>query len=240
LARSSRPAKSAGGASQSSPTGPASRTGSSPPSKRVSTPPPSEREPESESGGGIYIIGIAILALLGGGLAWWKLSSSDPQPQASSTPTQPSQAPPPIRNDAPPPPPPPPPEESAAPSASASASASAAPGKGPGGPVGARGPCAKCGEGKASNALTSAIRSAAQSAQGCYNRALRQGEATGSMSVSVSVGSTGSVCSASIGSDTVNNPGISSCVLGRFQGKSFPPPEQGCVVVNVPISFATK
>jgi TonB family protein len=103
--------------------------------------------------------------------------------------------------------------------------------------AGGGGSCAKCGEGKISPALSSAIRNAAGSAQGCYRRALRQSAASGSMTVSVQVGSSGNVCGASIVNDTVGSPEISSCVLGRFRGSSFPPPEQGCVVVNVPINF---
>jgi hypothetical protein len=29
-------------------------------------------------------------------------------------------------------------------------------------------------------------------------------------------------------------------VLNRFRGRSFPAPTSGCVVVNIPISFAIK
>jgi hypothetical protein len=60
------------------------------------------------------------------------------------------------------------------------------------------------------------------------------------MTVSVQVGSNGSVCSASIVSDSVNSNEISSCVLGRFRGRSFPSPQSGCVVVNIPINFTIK
>jgi hypothetical protein len=57
------------------------------------------------------------------------------------------------------------------------------------------------------------------------------------MSVSVQVGSNGAVCGASITKDTVGSGEISSCVLGKFRGRSFPAPQSGCVVVNIPIKF---
>jgi hypothetical protein len=60
------------------------------------------------------------------------------------------------------------------------------------------------------------------------------------MTVSVQVGSSGAVCGASIANDSVNSGEISSCVLGRFRGRTFPPPESGCVVVNIPIAFTIK
>jgi hypothetical protein len=84
------------------------------------------------------------------------------------------------------------------------------------------------------------VNGAARSAQGCYNRALRTSEASGRMVVRVQVGSTGAICGASIVEDSVHSSDIASCVLGRFRGKSFPPPKSGCVVVNVPINFTIK
>jgi hypothetical protein len=40
--------------------------------------------------------------------------------------------------------------------------------------------------------------------------------------------------------DTVGSPEISRCVLSRFQGKSFPRPDKGCVTLNVPLNFTVK
>jgi outer membrane biosynthesis protein TonB len=202
--------------------------------------PPSKPAGTPEGGAGPYVIGIVVLLAAGGGLYWWKSQA----PEAKTEPTAAASTP--VKSAEPPkpqfaPPPPPPPEEEdagadagddAGPAASSSAKVAAL--------GGGKGPCQKCGEGKPSSALTSAIRSTAQGAQGCYNRALRQGEASGQMTVSVSVGSTGSVCGASIASDSVGSAEISSCVLGRFRGKTFPPPDEGCVVVNVPINFVAK
>src|SRR5690606_13304707 len=105
------------------------------------------------------------------------------------------------------------------------------------GPTGA---CANCGKGTPSSALVSAVRGTAGTAQGCHNRALRSGGVQGKMNVAVSVGSNGSVCGASITSDSVGNPALSSCVLSKFRGRAYPQPESGCVVINVPLNFTVK
>jgi outer membrane biosynthesis protein TonB len=102
------------------------------------------------------------------------------------------------------------------------------------------GVCSECGKGIPTSALTSAVSSTAGLARGCYQRALRTSGAEGAITVSVSVGANGSLCGARISSDSLHNPAISSCVLAKFQSRSYPKPEQGCVVVNVPISFKMK
>jgi outer membrane biosynthesis protein TonB len=196
----------------------------------VSQPPPSSAIPKG-GGSGPYIAGVVLLGALIIGLVWWKTKGTDGPPPA---PTVTVQAPP--TNtvqtlDAPPPPPKIDDVDGGA-TPSAKVAGTGLPGKGPCGP--------KCGDGKSSSALESALRSTAGSAQGCYNRALRTSEVSGSMTVSVQVGSNGSVCSASIVSDSVNSNEISSCVLGRFRGRSFPSPQSGCVVVNIPINFTIK
>ena len=68
-------------------------------------------------------------------------------------------------------------------------------------------------------------------------RLRRTSAASGKIVVSVQVGANGSVCSASISNDTVGSGEISSCVLNRFRNVSLPPPEKGCVTLNVPINF---
>lgn len=106
--------------------------------------------------------------------------------------------------------------------------------------TGGTGVCAQCGKGQVSGALQTAVAQTGGLARGCYNRALRQGGAEGSIMVSVSVGSDGSLCGARVSNDTLGNPGLTQCVLGKFQGRSYPKPEKGCVVLNVPISFSMK
>lgn len=197
----------------------------------ASTPPPSSQIPGKSGGSGPYIAGVLVLAVLLGGLILWRIRSSDPPP-----------APPPIvsvqKTSEPPvpqfsPPPPPKIEE-------VDAGAEDAGPKTAGKPGGGAGPCSgKC-NGAASAALQSALRGTAQSAQGCYNRALRTSAVSGSLTVSVQVGANGAVCGASISNDSVGSREISQCVLGRFQGKTFPPPDGGCMTVNIPVSFTIK
>lgn len=183
----------------------------------------------------MYLAGVLVFGALIAGLVYWKLLRPAPAPPAAPAATAPA-----VTAPAEPPPlhalPPPPPIEE---EPDAGADAGKAPTSG-GATAAGKGPCSKCGEGEPSAAMASAINAAAGSARGCYNRALRTSEASGKMTVSVQVGSTGAVCNAAITSDTVGSGEIASCVLGRFRGKTFPPPKSGCVVVNVPINFTIK
>ena len=132
------------------------------------------------------------------------------------------------------PPPPPEPEEEPEKKPTAVAKGGAAK------PAGGSGPCSACGKGVASAALSSAVSRSASLARGCYQRALRGGDAQGALTVSVRIGSHGGVCGASIVGDTLRNPGISQCVLSKFRGQTFPKPEKGCVIVNIPFAFKMK
>lgn len=185
-----------------------------------------DRVPE-KSGAGMYLLFALLLLAAAGGLYFATRKDPPPPPPVSE-----AVKPPPPVMDTPAPPPPPSAEEVVEVDAGTDAGPKKVASGGSGG-----GSCSKCGEGKPSGALNSAIRNAAGAAQGCYRRALRQNAASGSMTVSVQVGSTGNVCGASIVNDSVGSSEISNCVLGRFKGQNFPPPESGCVVVNVPISF---
>lgn len=201
-----------------------------------SPPPPSEGIPGTSGSGAPYVLGILVLGILAGGLFCWKSR------QTPTTVTTQSAAPPPVAEPPPPPQarfaPPPPPKleeepDAGAPPAPKGTGQSAAPG--------GSGLCSKCTEGQTSPALNSAVRARVQSTQSCYNRALQHNsEVAGSMTVSVQVGSTGAVCGASIVNDSVHSNEVSSCVLGRVRGQSFPPPTSGCVTLNIPIAFATK
>ena len=140
----------------------------------------------------------------------------------------------------PPPPPPPPPPVTAEPEASASAAPSADAKSAAKPALGGPSPCSRCDLGKSSGALNSALNAAAGQARSCYNKALQKDSgAGGKMTVSVRIGPSGQVCGASIANDTTGGS-IAGCVLGRFQGKSFQAPEQGCVTVNIPLSFQAK
>jgi hypothetical protein len=202
----------------------------------ASLPPPSQQIPGKSSGSGPYLVGILVLGVLMAGLLYWKLRPEPPSPPPPAPVVTLSESKPkePAPIFAPPPPPPEEVEDAGAPVQKATPS-------GPAPSTTAKGPCsAKCGEGKSSPALLSAINAAAGSARGCYNRALRTSEVSGKMTVRVQVGSTGSVCSAEITNDTVGSGEIASCVLGRFRGRTLPAPQSGCIVVDVPINFTIK
>ena len=203
---------------------------------RPSDPPPSSQLPgRSSSGGGLYLLGALLLIGAAAMLYVWK-KPAQVTPQATTVTATASAKPPadePVALYAPPPPP-------KLDELDAGVDAGKPAAKGTGGPATAGpGPCGSC-TGTATGALQSALRGRAQSAQGCYNRALRTSEVSGSMTVSVQVGPSGQVCAASLAADSVHSNEISTCVLGRFRGQSFPPPTGGCVTVNIPISFAIK
>ncbi|WP_437674742.1 AgmX/PglI C-terminal domain-containing protein [Sorangium sp. So ce131] len=198
-------------------------------------PPPSQQIPGKSSNTGLYIAGMVVLAALIAGLLYWRLRPEPAPTAAAPTAATPAEAkpadPPPFA----PPPPPPPVDEVEDAGVDAGKVATGQPS------TTGKGPCTgKCGDGVGSPALDSAVLGLARSAQGCYNRALRTSEVSGKLTVSVQVGSSGAVCNASIVNDSVGSNEIASCVLGRFRGKSLPPPQSGCVVVNVPINFTIK
>ncbi len=203
-----------------------------------SQPPPSEKIPGDSSGGGLYIAGAVLLIAAAVALFWWKQSSSRPAtPQAASaTATVAPKPEAPVTLFAPPPPP----KDDT--DADAGVDAGQAPVKtsGGGAPSGpGPGPCGSNCTGQATSALSSALRGRAR-VQGCYNRALRTSEISGSMTVSVQIGPSGQVCAASLANDSVHSNEIATCVLNRFRGQTFPPPSGGCVTVNIPIAFAIK
>lgn len=201
-----------------------------------SQPPPSHHIPGHSGGGGTYLVGAVVLIGAAIALFAWKKCGAPPVTAQATSVAQSASAPP--KRDEPAPlyaPPPPPKLEEE----DAGVDAGKAPPKSTGGPAGP-GPCGSKCEGQATSALQSALRARAQSAQGCYQRALRTSEVSGSLTVSVQVGPSGQVCSASLTNDSVHSSEVASCVLGRFRGQSFPPPTGGCIVANIPISFTIK
>jgi hypothetical protein len=197
-----------------------------------SEPPPSSRIPGASGGNGPYVIGIvAFGALTVALLLYWKQCGSAPPPETpplvAATGPQTQVEPPAVS-----PPPPPEPETTAAPSADATS-------KGTSGPA-QPGMCEACGKGVSNSAVEAKVKGQAGLAKGCYDRALRTEDVSGKLMVSVSVGADGRVCSSSIVSDTVGSGTISNCVLSKFRGMTFPRPDQGCVVINIPIEFKTK
>lgn len=181
------------------------------------------------SSGAPYIAAIVVLVLLIVGLVWFKFSrKKEPEQQAPviQSVTQTQTAPPPPVFDIPAPPP-------------IEAGPDAEPDKkkpsGGGGMSLCSSPCT----GNAPPALRSALSGTAGAARGCYERALRTNSMLqGRMMVAVRVASNGNVCSASIVQDSVGSSQVSSCVVGLFRGKRFPPVTGGrCADVQVPLSF---
>jgi hypothetical protein len=180
-----------------------------------------------KSGNAGFIVAALIMLLLIGGLIFWKMRGSEEKPVATPPPTSTPE----IKLEAPPPPPPPPPEveEDA--------------GKKPNGKKfvgtptgGCAGPCT------GDSALTrSGLSGKAGQARGCYERALRNNNTlSGRLTMSVRVGPQGQVCSASVASNTLGDPGVASCVAQMFRSSSFPPPQGGCMDAQVPMNFVPK
>ncbi len=174
------------------------------------------------------------MLLLIGGLVLWKLKSSgetevvETRPPPKPQTTEPS----PLEEPAPPPPT----EEELAPAASASAE----PKKADAGSSGPAGCMATC-NGTLDMQGISALRAKGGQARGCYNRALRNNPTLeGKLTVNVKIGTTGSVCGASISGDTLNDPAVSSCVTQMFRAGKFPAPSGGCVNTEVPLNFVNK
>lgn len=204
-------------------------------------PPPSQQIPENSSGGAPYLIGALLLVGATVALISWKQCGAKPTATQQATAvtasaSAPSKPEAPVTLYAPPPPP-----KDDDDADGGSDAGKVAPGKGTAGPAAVGpAPCSGACNGTATGALSSALRGRAQSAQGCYNRALRTSEVSGSLTVSVQVGPGGQVCNASLANDSVHSNEIASCVLSRFRGQTFPPPSGGCVNVNIPIAFTIK
>jgi hypothetical protein len=72
----------------------------------------------------------------------------------------------------------------------------------------------------------------------CYEAGLKRDPLTkGTVSVEFVIDTTGAVESASLGSGSLGEGGVKSCVLGVFRTLSFPEPEGGKVKVTYPIDF---
>jgi len=196
----------------------------------------SVRPPPKSEGHAGYIGAAVVMLLVGGGLIYWKVNSKPPPPPQVVPPTASAAETEEPYLDAPPPPPPPP-EEDAGPD---DAGADGDPGQ-----RRALGrlpdPCKQPCAGKETGPLLSAVRAKAAQARTCYERALRQNATLeGRMTVSAMVGSNGTVCSASVGGDSLGDPAVASCVLQQFRAGAYPPPQGGCVTVRVPLNFVPK
>jgi len=190
----------------------------------------------------MYLVGAGVFAIAIGGLLYSRCGTEKPEkepvPVAAATSAAPEPKPA-LPEYAPPPPPEEEPEGEGGEDGGGDEAAKPGPKK-----VASGGPAAKvcsaCGKGVPSGALKSAVSQTMGLARGCYNRALRGNAGEGRILVSVSVGADGTLCGASLASNTTGNAALGACVLGKFSGRSYPPPESGCVVLNAPINFSMK
>ncbi len=197
-------------------------------------PPSSLRAPPPSSGSGKYLI---IMLLLGGGLVglyFVKGSTADPQPPlppSASAAVVAAHAPHPDPVDIPPPPP-------AIPDATPDTGATktvVSSGGGGGGDGCAQTSC----NGRAGTELQNALAFRAKTAHKCYDEALAQDSTLkGQVVIGVKISGNGTVCSSSVVSSEVPNPGVAGCIANRFrQGARLPSPVGGCVEVNVPMKL---
>jgi len=199
----------------------------------------SDSEPKKSRGsdGNAGFIGVAAaMLLMGGGLVYWKLNSDQQAAPAENATDAPKSATAPKATFEMAPPPPPPAEEEDAGAADAMVAATGQKSKKVG-----KGPCQPPCKGKVTGPLQAALRGRAGQSRRCYERALRLNPSLqGRLTVNTTVGSNGLVCSASIGSNSLGDQSVASCVVGSFQGAQLPPPQGGCVNAAVPVNFVPK
>lgn len=190
--------------------------------------------PPPKQGGSGAFIGAAIVMLLAmGGLLYWKFGTEEEKPAPEPPPSATAEKQP-VFDEPPPPPPPPEPEDAGKEEEEPEKKATKRVARGSSG-------CSGTCSGGAPASLRQALGAKAGQARGCYERALRNNAMLqGRLVVAVRVSPYGSVCSASIASDSLGDPSVASCVAQKFRGATLPKPEGGCVDVQVPISFKPK
>lgn len=194
-------------------------------------------EGQGGGGGNGVLIAIGVIVLLGaaGGILWW-VSKKDTSQQAPTTATTVASA----SASAPKPettlelPPLPTDEPDAAADAPADA-ADAAPHVATGG--GGGGGCTGTCSGSVPTDLANFIRGRGAAAKTCYRSALEASESlSGDITVSLRIAHDGSLCSATVVSDTVGNASLASCVKGKMATR-YPAPTGGCVDQRITINF---
>lgn len=189
--------------------------------------------PSKKGSGGLIALGLLMLAGAGGLIYWGTQRGSQTEVEEVRK-VAPAPAPT-VEQLAEAPPPPPPDEELEEKEEQPKTEATSA--KKATGPSGCAGTC----KGTATEALKSALRARAGQARTCYNRALRVNSMLeGKLSVAVRVSSSGNACSASVTSDSLGDPSVSSCVVEKFRSGKYPTPQGGCVDTAIPLNFVKK
>jgi hypothetical protein len=199
--------------------------------------------PKSRSGVPVVV---GILAIAAGAAAFLLTRGKGqeaPAPAASAKPAATTPAM--VVKDAPPPPPPPPAEEEPASAQKAAPPATGAKksGEAPKAAAEDQGPCGSgCKSGQDTPELQSALRARAGQARSCYERALSNNSGlTGKLVVAARISPQGTACRASVTEDSLGDPGVTRCVLQRFQSGTYPKPAgNGCLDVAVPINFVPR
>jgi hypothetical protein len=98
-------------------------------------------------------------------------------------------------------------------------------------------PCSSACVGNGTPELAAAVHDRAVQAKPCYNRALsRDRTLRGTMRVLVRLRDDGSVCESRVLASDMPAE-TSECVRGLLGGASYPPPRDGCVDVEIPMTF---
>ncbi|HEY3500543.1 MAG TPA: AgmX/PglI C-terminal domain-containing protein [Polyangiaceae bacterium] len=189
--------------------------------------------PPPKTNNGPFVIAAILMLLLMGGLVVWKLGGKEedkpPVAVQQVAPTATEAIPDQI---IPPPPPPPPSAEPDAGAPSTTKKAAGGSGIGTGCPT-----CGNC-TGEPAPSFSAVLRTRANQAQRCYEKALAQSEQLqGKLTVNLCVGVGGGVCSANISNDTLGSPMVSQCVANIYRATTFPSPKNGCVEAKVPLNF---
>ena len=189
---------------------------------------------DSNRNGNGVLIGLGVVVLLGtaGGILWW-VSKKDSAPQPPTTVEAPAStqanAAPESTLDLPPLP-------SVEPDVGVDTGVDAAPETGTRVTMGGGGCGGTC-NGSVPTELRNYISGRGAAAKLCYRAALESQEGlAGEISVSLRIGPDGSLCSASIVSDSVGNAQLATCVKQKMQA-TYPAPKGGCVDQRVTINF---
>jgi hypothetical protein len=181
---------------------------------------------------------VAVILIGSAAFTFWVSRPKVQQAPAAALSAQPASTTPAlVVKDAPPPPPPDEPARAATPVANSAPKVAAAPAAAAEDP----GPCGGSCKGQDTPELQSALRARAGQARSCYERALSTNSGlTGKLTVAARIGPQGAATCASVQDDTLNDPGVSRCVLQRFQSGTYPKPSGGCVDIAVPINFVPR
>lgn len=86
--------------------------------------------------------------------------------------------------------------------------------------------------------VTKTVRKRMAALRNCYEKALKKNPTLeGKIAVKFTIGTSGRVTAASATSDTLGDPSVTSCVIGKFRSFTFDKPEGGSVVYVYPIVF---